>query len=252
VLEHCEKIKDRIGVALVHGGLGTLYQRQEQWNEALDHLKQSADLCKAGGAYVFLPQTYEALAQVYLGLGQIQDALTAAQSALEWAEGNQDRRWEAIVCLKLGKIYLVSADLDKAEDHAQKSLNLAQEDPPLPDQAQAATELLREIDQVRKPARAAVQRVQVAVLLSDSPKVNPVKLRRLLNKHFNINELRDLCFDLRVDFEDLPGETRGDKVRELVAYLERRGRLLDLVEIGKQLRPDVPWGDALVGDDEAS
>jgi hypothetical protein len=67
------------------------------------------------------------------------------------------------------------------------------------------------------------------------------ELRKLLAARFNTGELRTLCFDLGVDYEDLPGESKADKARELVSYCERRDCLDKLVQIGRQLRPDVPW-----------
>jgi hypothetical protein len=68
-------------------------------------------------------------------------------------------------------------------------------------------------------------------------------LRKILAARFDEGELRTLCFDLGIDYDDLPGEGKANKARELVAYLERRGCISELVRIGKQSRPDVSWGD---------
>ncbi len=70
------------------------------------------------------------------------------------------------------------------------------------------------------------------------------KLRRILETRFDEGELRALCFDLDVDYENLPGEGKANKARELVSFLERRDRVPELVRIGNQMRPDVSWGDA--------
>jgi hypothetical protein len=67
------------------------------------------------------------------------------------------------------------------------------------------------------------------------------KLRELLTNHFDDEELRTLCFDLGIDYDDLRGEGKASKARELVTYLERRGRIDDLVEIGKRVRPRLEW-----------
>ena len=61
--------------------------------------------------------------------------------------------------------------------------------------------------------------------------IDRAKLRQILVKYFSESELRDLCFDLRVDYESLPGEGKGDKARELVTYSERHGRIFELSEI---------------------
>ena len=65
-----------------------------------------------------------------------------------------------------------------------------------------------------------------------------IKLHRILADRFSKGELRTLCFTLGVDYDDLPGEGKSDKARELIVYLEHRGRIPELVETGEQLRPD--------------
>jgi DNA-binding NtrC family response regulator len=67
------------------------------------------------------------------------------------------------------------------------------------------------------------------------------KTRRYLVEHFNESELRNLCFDLRVDYESLGGTGKGDKARELIGYYERRGLLHVLVEACRQRRPNLTW-----------
>lgn len=69
------------------------------------------------------------------------------------------------------------------------------------------------------------------------------RLRQLLSEHFDREELRTLCFDLGIDYDELRGEGATNKARELVAYLERRSRITELVAIGKRLRPHVDWDD---------
>jgi hypothetical protein len=66
-------------------------------------------------------------------------------------------------------------------------------------------------------------------------------LRQLLIKCFNDSELRNLCFDLHIDYENLNGIGKEDKVRELVAYCDRHGRIPELVEECRRLRPKVSW-----------
>ncbi len=70
-----------------------------------------------------------------------------------------------------------------------------------------------------------------------------VKLRRILARYFNAGELRTLCFDLGIDYDDLPGEGKTDKARGLVSYLERRDRIPELIKLGKQVRPNAPWDE---------
>jgi hypothetical protein len=56
---------------------------------------------------------------------------------------------------------------------------------------------------------------------------------------FNESEMRDLCFDLGIDYESLPGISKSDKARELIAFSEGSGRLSELIEACRQLRSHV-------------
>jgi hypothetical protein len=69
------------------------------------------------------------------------------------------------------------------------------------------------------------------------------ELRQILAARFDESELRTLCFELGEDYENLPPGGKAAKARELVRYLERRNRIVELVETGKRLRPDISWPD---------
>lgn len=75
------------------------------------------------------------------------------------------------------------------------------------------------------------------------------KLRQILIDCFNESELQNLVFDLGIDYENLPGKSKEDKTRELIAFLERRGRVSELVRVCYQLRPNLPWEEALGRED---
>jgi hypothetical protein len=64
-------------------------------------------------------------------------------------------------------------------------------------------------------------------------------LRKTLSTRFSESELRDLVFDLGLDYGNLPGDSKGDKARELVAYCDRHGRTSALVEAIQKGRPDI-------------
>ena len=81
--------------------------------------------------------------------------------------------------------------------------------------------------------------------------IDLAKLRRLLGTHLDEEGLRALCYDLGVDYGDLPGNGRRAKARELLAHMERRARVHEIVLYGRQLRPDVPWSTVLVQGKEA-
>jgi hypothetical protein len=64
------------------------------------------------------------------------------------------------------------------------------------------------------------------------------RLRQFLIEFFSLSELKNICFDLGVDYEMFPHQTKGDLSRELLAYFERKQNLSCLVaEVVKQ-RPE--------------
>jgi serine/threonine protein kinase/ATP/maltotriose-dependent transcriptional regulator MalT len=74
----------------------------------------------------------------------------------------------------------------------------------------------------------------------------PASLRQALVQRFDEGELRTLYFDLGIGYDSLPGEGTDDKARELILYLVRHDRLPELLDLGMQLRPDIPWDDLSV------
>ncbi len=77
-----------------------------------------------------------------------------------------------------------------------------------------------------------------AVLTSQQVRVG---LRKLLENHFTLDGLRNLCFDMGIQYENLPGDTLGAKAREIILYCERHLRVGELIEMGRASRPELPW-----------
>ena len=65
------------------------------------------------------------------------------------------------------------------------------------------------------------------------------RLREQIRALFSDGELRDLCMDLGIDYENLPGAAKSDKARELVLHAERMGQVPDLVARVVALRPHI-------------
>ncbi len=76
------------------------------------------------------------------------------------------------------------------------------------------------------------------------------KLRQGIVNTFSAEELITLCSDLGVDYDNLPGQSKEARARELIAYLSRRQRLAPLVAYCKLHRPDHDWPPDLNGDEE--
>ena len=58
---------------------------------------------------------------------------------------------------------------------------------------------------------------------------------------FNLEELKDLCFRLGINYDHLAGDTLPAKTRELLQHLERINRLPELLANLRQLRPQTDW-----------
>jgi hypothetical protein len=77
-----------------------------------------------------------------------------------------------------------------------------------------------------------------ANLSQNDAHINLRALREQLTTLFNDGELHTLCFDMRIDYESLPGDGKADRARELVAHCERNNRTLQLVEMVQTLRSE--------------
>jgi hypothetical protein len=72
------------------------------------------------------------------------------------------------------------------------------------------------------------------------------RVLKVLERSFNTDELKAMCFDLRsadaafarLEYEDLPGETRIEKARELVLFAQRRDGMVALVAYMQRERPN--------------
>jgi hypothetical protein len=71
-----------------------------------------------------------------------------------------------------------------------------------------------------------------------------VELTKFIRDKFNDSELRDLCFELDIDYESLGGEGKAAKARELVAFCERRDRLPELERAAQQMSAAFSRGTA--------
>ncbi|MCP4357745.1 MAG: hypothetical protein GY796_06995, partial [Chloroflexi bacterium] len=74
---------------------------------------------------------------------------------------------------------------------------------------------------------------------SDAERLVQNELNTILAEGFNLDELRGLAFDLNIDYEEIPGETRSRKILELITYMIRRGRAEELLQVCYRLRPNL-------------
>jgi hypothetical protein len=71
-----------------------------------------------------------------------------------------------------------------------------------------------------------------------------VEVRNEIDRCFNEAELKDLCFELGVEYENLEGARKTDKVRDLVTQMERMQKMDALLEACKRKVPRGRWPTA--------
>jgi hypothetical protein len=64
-------------------------------------------------------------------------------------------------------------------------------------------------------------------------------LGQTLAHRLNVEELRVVCFDLGVDYDDIPGESKGLKSRGFLSILEKRAKISHLIDWLRANRNDI-------------
>ena len=70
-------------------------------------------------------------------------------------------------------------------------------------------------------------------------------LRQNIVTSFNLDEIRGICLDIGINYEELSGETLSTRAISLVSYCQRRQLLTTLTSRCAELRPRVAWWDGL-------
>lgn len=68
-----------------------------------------------------------------------------------------------------------------------------------------------------------------------------IDLLRKIRDHFNLSEIKDICFSLDIRYEDLAGDTHLDKTRELVEFAKRTQVMSRLIAVCQDIRPTINW-----------
>lgn len=64
-------------------------------------------------------------------------------------------------------------------------------------------------------------------------------LRLILGDVYDMTELKILCRDLNVDWDEIPGDRKSERISEFIEYLKRRGRLEDMIDLVNKERNNV-------------
>jgi DNA repair exonuclease SbcCD ATPase subunit len=120
----------------------------------------------------------------------------------------------------LGEEYeAASAQLDRALSDVER-LRIQRQITDLDAQMQ---EVASQLDQLAAPAG------QLPPHPIDPATVSPTGLRTAMRTVYNLAELKILCDDLGVDYENLGGERLENRILELISHMRRRGRYAELV-----------------------
>lgn len=97
-----------------------------------------------------------------------------------------------------------------------------------------------EVAQLNLPDHAAEYSLD---FLNDAklPFVRSIRLAEQLAGHVKAQALRDLCFDLDIDYENLGGLNHHENVQNLVSIIESRGELDVLLAYLNEKWPSIEW-----------
>ena len=96
--------------------------------------------------------------------------------------------------------------------------------------------------------KLAVAEFYTAVLQeerADTLLQNRIRLKELMVRYFNKEELEDLLFNLGIDKDELPTATKPELAKEIILYCERHNTLERLLEICRDQRPHADWPEEL-------
>lgn len=74
-----------------------------------------------------------------------------------------------------------------------------------------------------------------------------LQLRHALTSSFSLSELKIICFDLNIPYEELFRESKNETIIEIIHYCIRANRIHELIEHCKKQRPIGPWDQITEG-----
>lgn len=80
--------------------------------------------------------------------------------------------------------------------------------------------------------------------LADKPDNNRYDLsyiKMMMEETFSDEDLRDLLFELRLNYDDIDGSGRSAKIRELILKMKFDSNLPKLIDLAAQKKPKVTW-----------
>lgn len=78
-----------------------------------------------------------------------------------------------------------------------------------------------------------------------APNALVIALRDTFANSFSLDEMTDFALELGIDLQDIEGDNRKAKARELATYISRHDLMNQLATVGPDARPDVDWAALL-------
>ncbi|MCB9422742.1 MAG: hypothetical protein H6667_23280 [Ardenticatenaceae bacterium] len=75
----------------------------------------------------------------------------------------------------------------------------------------------------------------------DIEQKNLIVLKSKMLEAFNDNDLKNLCFELNIHYEDLGEDTRDGRIRSLIEFAQRNGRLAGVTSYCRHNRNHIIW-----------
>ena len=68
-------------------------------------------------------------------------------------------------------------------------------------------------------------------------------LRKAISNRFSLSDIRSLCFDLGIEYEELGSGSKSDVITALIGYCQRNGRLNELQNYLQHERSFINWAE---------
>ncbi len=127
ILPLVREFEDQNQEARIHNSLGIIYEKQKQYDKALEHYQIALNLVTVLDIKPGISACLMNIGQVLLKTDQIDSALSYLRKSYTVKIATEDKLGASIVLGGIGNVYLESESYDSAEVNYQKSLALCQQ-----------------------------------------------------------------------------------------------------------------------------
>ncbi|MFN2178328.1 MAG: tetratricopeptide repeat protein [Candidatus Promineifilaceae bacterium] len=223
-------------LAVLHSELGDLDKALAYFEEVVAIYRQLGDRRQEAAALVIMAGTLS-------NTSRLAEAREALEAALAIWRAIGDRSEQAETLVELAAAAEAEGHPDAALSYYENSLQIMRE----LGSGDREQWVLKEMDRLKQQSGGDVISAGnldsgegVAIGQGSSTQDMQFIFQKLVEL-FNLEELRELCFILGVEFDLLAGSSTAAKARQLVEYMRRRDSLEQLKKAMKELRPELEW-----------